>query len=229
MAHPSIAVIVPLLNERDRLPGLLQMLAGLHADEVVIVDGGSTDGTELLLAEAGLPWCRGRPGRAAQMNRGAEQCRSEILLFLHADTEITSIALQHLREVMSDPDRVVGGRFDVRLSGNAALFRIIEYFINLRSRLTKISTGDQGIFVRRDLFERVGGFPDQPLMEDIEFSKRLKREGRLACLRDKVTTSSRRWEKHGIIRTTMLMWKLRFLYWVGVTPERLARMYQYAR
>jgi len=123
-------------------------------------------------------------------------------------------------------ERVVGGRFDVRLSGRQPAFRVIEFFINLRSRLTRIATGDQAIFVRRSVFERLGGFPEQPLMEDVEFSRRLKREGRIACLRERVVTSSRRWERHGIARTVWLMWSLRLGYWLGADPERLRRWYR---
>lgn len=126
-------------------------------------------------------------------------------------------------------ESTVGGCFALRLSGSHPAFRIIEWFINVRSRLTRISTGDQCQFVRRDLFEVMGGFPEQPLMEDVEFARRLKRAGRIACLRDKVTTSSRRWEQHGILRTMLLMWKLRLLYWLGVAPERLAANYRDAR
>ena len=124
---------------------------------------------------------------------------------------------------------IAGGRLDVQLSGEGALFSLIAFMINLRSRLTGISTGDQCQFVRRELFEQLNGFPEQPLMEDIEFSHRLKRVGRTACLRDKVTTSSRRWEQHGLWRTMLLMWKLRLLYCLGMSPNRLAEMYHHAR
>jgi len=120
----------------------------------------------------------------------------------------------------------VGGRFDVSLSGPGFALRLIAWFINIRSRLSGISTGDQCQFVRRSVFEAMGGFPEQALMEDVEFSKRLKRHGRIACLREKVLTSSRRWEAHGVVRTVWLMWTLRFLYWLGVSPEKLAMMYR---
>jgi len=226
--RPSIAVVVPVLNEQGQLPALLGMLDSLGADEVVIVDGGSTDGTGTILAEGRSAWLTCRPGRARQMNAGAAGCKSDILLFIHADTKVTSNHLLAVRKVMSD-EEVVGGRFDVRLSGSPPAFRIIEWFINIRSRLTGISTGDQCQFVRRELFERMGGYPEQPLMEDIEFARHLKRAGRIACLRDKVTTSSRRWEQHGVFRTVLLMWKLRLYYWLGVTPERLAAFYRNAR
>jgi len=224
----TVAVVVPLLNEGGRLPALLEMLASLDADEVVLVDGGSADGSSELLAASGLNWCTSRQGRAAQMNSGAAQCRSDILLFIHADTEIVSTHLSAVREAMND-EETVGGHFDLRLSGSHSAYRIIEWFINARSRLTRISTGDQCQFVRRKAFEAMDGFPEQSLMEDVEFSKRLKLAGRIACLHDKVTTSSRRWEQHGILRTVMLMWKLRILYWFGINPERLAAIYRDAR
>ena len=226
--RPTVAVIVPTLNERERLPKLLEMLAGLSADEVILVDGRSTDDSDQLLAESGFQWIKSLSGRAVQMNRGAGECTSDILLFIHADTDICSSHISAVKEAMRS-DNSVGGRFDVHLSGNHPAFRLIEWMINLRSRLTKISTGDQCQFVHRTVFESLGGFPEQPLMEDIEFSKRLKRLGAMACLRDKVTTSSRRWEQSGIVRTIVLMWKLRLLYWLGISPERLAAMYCDAR
>jgi rSAM/selenodomain-associated transferase 2 len=224
----SIAVIVPVLNEVERLPGLLKMLNGLNVNEVVLVDGGSEDGSQKLLGQSEFRWLQSKKGRASQMNAGASICQSEILLFLHADTEVDAAAMASARDAMADSE-VVGGRFDLKLSGRHPMLRLIEQMINLRSRFTKISTGDQAMFVRRKLFEKLGGFSDQPLMEDVEFSRRLKQQGRVACLHDRVTTSSRRWEQSGMLRTILLMWKLRFLYWTGVSPERLARIYRDAR
>jgi rSAM/selenodomain-associated transferase 2 len=236
MSEITIAVVVPLFNEAERVPGLLKMLDGLNVDEVVLVDGGSQDGTlELLdhslhpsLQQSGFRWLQSKKGRAVQMNAGASICQSEIVLFLHADTEIDAAAIAATRDAMADSE-VLGGRFDLKLSGRHPMLRLIEQMINLRSRFTKISSGDQTMFVRRDVFERLGGFPNQPLMEDIEFSKRLKQKGRVACLRDRVTTSSRRWEKFGMFKTILLMWKLRLLYWAGVSPERLIKVYRDAR
>ncbi|MCF7820999.1 MAG: TIGR04283 family arsenosugar biosynthesis glycosyltransferase [Mariprofundaceae bacterium] len=228
MSDRTIAVVVPLLNEAKSLPQLFQLLDGLDADEIILVDGGSTDGSDQLLAESGFQWINSLSGRAVQMNKGAGECVSDILLFIHADTDICSSHISAVKEAMRSADNV-GGRFDVHLSGNRPAFRLIEWMINLRSRLTKISTGDQCQFVRRIVFESLGGFPEQPLMEDIELSKRLKQLGKIACLRDRVTTSSRRWEQFGIFRTILLMWKLRLLYWLGVPPQRLATMYRDAR
>ena len=228
MARPTIAVIVPLLNERERLLDLLEMLNELNADEVMLVDGGSTDGTREMISKARFSWCSSEAGRSLQMNRGAEQCRSGILLFIHADTLISSSHIAAVKEALTDT-AIVGGRFDISLSGRHAVFRVIEWMINVRSRLSRINTGDQCQFVRRDVFERLNGFPHQPLMEDIEFSKQLKRMGSVAALSDRVVTSSRRWEQHGIIRTILLMWKLRLLYWMGSSPDYLVKIYRDAR
>jgi len=221
-------VVVPLLNEAVTLPQLLQDLRQCEADELVLVDGGSSDKTQQILQESGLRWLTSGPGRGAQMNTGARVCESEIILFLHADTVISSSHIGILRELAAEP-AYMGGRFDVRLSGAHLALRVIEWFINLRSRLSSISTGDQAMFVRRDVFKTMGGFSDIPLMEDIDLARRLKRLGKVACLPQKVCTSSRRWEQHGFVRTVLLMWRMRLLYWLGVSPAKLAAMYREAR
>jgi len=221
----GIDIVVPVLNEAGALPALLADRRRLRRKAgFIFVDGGSCDGTVTLLRRAGVRWLASDPGRARQMNAGAAASNAEILLFLHVDTRLDSSHIEDVLQAMRDSD-VVGGRFDVRLSGRHPAFRVIEFFINLRSRLTRISTGDQAIFVRRDVFESLGGFPEQPLMEDVEFSKRLKRLGRIACLRRRVTTSSRRWECRGIARTVLLMWWLRLRYWLGADPAALERWY----
>ncbi|MDX8405373.1 MAG: TIGR04283 family arsenosugar biosynthesis glycosyltransferase [Mariprofundus sp.] len=227
-AEASIAVIVPVLNEQAALPLLLKRLQGLAVAEVVVVDGGSVDGSRELLDGAGIRWLSAGPGRAAQMNAGAATCEAGVLLFAHSDNVLDATSIAAIKAAMVQPE-CVGGRFDLRLSGTHPALRMIAWFINLRSRLSGISTGDQCQFVRRSVFERMGGFADLPLMEDIDFSKRLKRLGRIASLRQRVTTSSRRWENDGIINTVLLMWRLRLLYWLGVPAERLAHMYRQAR
>lgn len=194
----------------------------------MLVDGGSQDTSPQLLAESGLPWCCGPRGRAAQMNYAAAQCKADILLFLHIDTVIDQYAIEALLQSMNNQS-VVGGRFNLRLDASGLIFRVIETMINIRSRISRISTGDQAMFIRRSVFELMGGFPNLPLMEDIEMSHRLKLHGTTACLRQQVTTSARRWQQHGVMRTIMLMWKLRFLYWWGWPPEKLAEMYRNAR
>jgi len=216
---------VPVFNEEAVLPEWIANVHQLDADEWMVVDGGSTDNTCQLLEKSPLRWIRSEPGRAVQMNAGAQNASSDILLFIHSDTIIGSSHILAIQQAMQD-ESCVGGRFDVRLSGHGLALCVIAWFINMRSRLSGISTGDQCQFVRRSVFERMGGFPEQALMEDIEFSKRLKRHGRIACLSEKVVTSSRRWETHGVVRTVWLMWTLRFLYWIGVSPEKLASMYR---
>ena len=224
----TVAAVVPVYNEAKILPGMIARLSELGFNELVVVDGGSSDESELILMDSGLKWIASEQGRARQMNVGASECVSDILIFIHADTIFHPDCLRSLKRVVGSPE-VVGGRFDLRLSGGSLFYRLIEGFINLRSRISKISTGDQCLFVRRALFEKMGGFAELPLMEDIEFSKRLKRQGRVVCLKERVVTSSRRWEKKGVVKTILLMWKLRFFYWIGISPERLAELYRHAR
>jgi rSAM/selenodomain-associated transferase 2 len=226
--RPSIGVVVPILNESAILPSCLERLQGLGADAVILVDGGSSDGSEKMLRESGMRWIRAPRGRARQMNTGAAMLDSDILLFLHVDTIMDSSHIESLRLAMAD-STYVGGRFDVRLDGSHPVLALIGALINLRSRLSRISTGDQAVFVHRRLFEDMGGFADMPLMEDVDFGRRLKRCGRIACLRRRISTSGRRWEQHGIIRSVLLMWWLRLRFWLGTDPEVLARIYRDAR
>jgi rSAM/selenodomain-associated transferase 2 len=222
----DVSIIVPVLNEASFLPPLLGRLAALRERaEVIVVDGGSADGTANLARAAG--WVRvlaAARGRARQMNAGAAAATAEVLLFLHADTTLPPTALDEIRQALADPG-VVAGRFDVRLDNPRLLYRVVEALMNLRSRRTGIWTGDQAIFVRRSVFERLGGYPDMPLMEDVELTRRLKRAGRPACLRSRVLASARKWEREGALRTIALMWALRFLYMLGVSPARLHRWY----
>ena len=228
MAEKSVAIIVPVYNEEQQLKRNVQAFINLKADELIFVDGGSTDESVLFLQQSGVTCVASKPGRAIQMNLGSYIAKSDILVFIHVDTAISKSNIEAIRELFCQSD-VVGGRFDVRLSGPHPAFRMIETMINLRSRLSKISTGDQVQFVSRSVFESMHGFADMPLLEDVEFSKRLKKVGRIACLSERVVTSSRRWELHGIIRTVWLMWKIRLLYWLGVSPEKLAKIYRHAR
>lgn len=221
-----LSIIIPALNEATNLERLLLSLRVIcPGAEVIVVDGGSEDGTRAVVRR--FPWVRyvtsGR-GRARQMNAGAEVANGQNLLFLHADTLLPSEAEAAIVEAFHDP-AIVAGRFDVRFDSPRPIFMLIAFFINRRSRLTKICTGDQALFVRRQTFKEMGGYPDIPLMEDVELTKRLKRVGRMACLRSKVTTSARKWEREGVFRTILLMWSLRFLYFIGVSPDRLHRLY----
>lgn len=225
----SIAVIVPVFNEAQVLRESLQHFVDLKADELLFVDGGSSDNTLEILSQFGLNWISSTLGRAAQMNAGSKMLNSTILLFIHIDTALSESHLLTIKQLMSQSPKTVGGRFDVRLSGHHPAFRVIENMINMRSRLSKISTGDQAMFVRREVFEAMGGFADIPLLEDVEFSRRLKRIGQIACLHQQVVTSSRRWQLHGIVKTVWLMWKIRLLYWFNMSPQKLAILYRDAR
>lgn len=222
----SIAVIVPLLNEAEILPTLMNQLERLHQAgmQVIVVDGGSDDGTRERLAATAFHVIDGPRGRALQMNAGARHADAELLLFLHADTVLPDNSVQLI--IDSNTDDYCWGRFDVQITGEHFMLPVIARMMNWRSRLTKIATGDQALFMRREIFQQVNGFPQQSLMEDIEISKQLKRLGRPACLRQKVTTSGRRWQENGVWKTILLMWRLRFDYWRGVDASQLAGRYQ---
>lgn len=222
-----LSVIVPVLDEAEIIVASLERLQVLRArgHEVIVVDGGSTDGTAALAAQSADRVLFAPRGRASQMNVGANAARGEILLFLHADTFLSAEALRRLCACVYESGWK-WGRFDVRLSGRHWLLRVVEFCMNGRSRLTGIATGDQALFVRRSVFEAVGGFPVLPLMEDVAMSRLLKRVGRPLALRQRVVSSSRRWEQHGILRTIVLMWGLRFAFALGVSPDRLARRYE---
>lgn len=222
----SLSVIIPVWREAAGITETLQALKPIRgrAHEVIVVDAGSTDGT----AELARPLCdrvvNSEKGRAAQMNAGAAVARGDLLLFLHADTRLPESALEHLADFVHS--HRAWGRFNVRLSGQRPVFRVIAWFMNKRSRLTGICTGDQAMFVRRDVFEALAGFRPMPLMEDVEFSRRLCRMSRPFCIKEPVVTDSRRWEKYGTWRTIFLMWQLRWRYWRGESPESLAQIYR---
>lgn len=221
----ALAIVVPMLDEAATLPALLVHLAGWRARgcEVVLVDGGSRDDSVEMARAAGFRVLIAERGRARQMNAGAQACGRALLLFLHADTRLPEAADAVVCAALAVQ---AWGRFDVHIDGRPRMLRVVAALMNLRSRLSGIATGDQAIFVRRDVFEAVGGFPDQPLMEDIELSCRLLRVSRPACLRARVRTSGRRWEQRGVWRTIALMWRLRWAYWRGVPAERLAEAYR---
>ena len=192
--------------------------------EVIVVDGGSRDGTPAAahpLADRVLAAAR---GRASQMNAGADAATGDVLLFLHADTRLPPGADRAVLDGLAAAG-ASWGRFDVRIEGRSPLLGPVAWLMNRRSRLTGIATGDQAIFVTRAAFAAVGGFPALPLMEDVELSARLKRASTPLCLRDRVVTSGRRWESRGVVRTIVLMWWLRLRYFLGASPERLRRIY----
>ncbi|MDP2367471.1 TIGR04283 family arsenosugar biosynthesis glycosyltransferase [Rhodoferax sp.] len=223
----NIDIVVPVLNEAAswlRVQGRLVALAGHEGVKVWVVDGGSTDGTAALATQSGLSVIHSEAGRARQMNTGAAAGTGATLLFLHADTQLPPDWQPKLLAGLSA--RASWGRFDVRIEGQSALLRVVATLMNWRSRLSGIATGDQAMFMTRGAFDAVGGFPDQPLMEDIEISKRLLKLSRPACLRQRVTTSGRRWDTRGVWRTIFLMWRLRFAYWRGRSPAELAQAYR---
>ena len=222
----SLSIVIPALNEAAGIEAALKALQPLRVRgvELVLADGGSGD-TTVAVARPWVDTVVDAPrGRALQMNAGAARARADALMFKYADTR-----LPPLRDVLALQSLAEGacwGRFDVRIEGRPWMLRVVAALMNLRSRLSGIATGDQAIFVTRAAFERVGGFPAQPLMEDIEISRRLKRLGRPACLRARVCTSGRRWEQRGVWRTIVLMWRLRWRYWRGVPAARLAEAYR---
>jgi rSAM/selenodomain-associated transferase 2 len=223
-----LSIIVPTLDESVGIEAHLQALAPLRAvgAEVIVADGGSADDTAArarLLADRVLVAAR---GRASQMNAGAAAAAGDVLLFLHADTRLPAGANRFIERALATSDRL-WGRFDVRIEGRHPLLPLVARMMNLRSRLTGIATGDQAVFVRRDAFLRIGGYRDLALMEDIVLSRDLKALSRPACLSAEVTTSGRRWETRGVLRTILTMWRLRVAFFCGTDPRRLARAYGY--
>jgi rSAM/selenodomain-associated transferase 2 len=223
---PLLSFIVPVLNEADGIEHFLLSLRACCQQpcEIIVVDGGSSDATATLAA----PHCdhviASAKGRAAQMNAGARRSTGTLLCFVHADSSLPTAADQNIRAALGGGVRK-WGRFDVRLSGRHPLLRVVERLMNWRSRLTGIATGDQAIFMTRELYDSAGGFPEIALMEDIAMSRRLKSLGPPVCLSQRLITSSRRWEQQGVLRTILLMSKLRLLYFLGADPGRLAQRY----
>jgi rSAM/selenodomain-associated transferase 2 len=229
LTRSPLVIVMPVLNEASGIDAALLALAPLMARgaRVVVADGGSTDDT--------LAWARrfdgvevisAPRGRSVQMNAGAQAALGAgVLLFLHADTTLPPDADRLIAQALAS-GRQVWGRFDVRIAARARMLGVVAACMNLRSRCSGIATGDQAMFMTRAAFDAVGGFPVQPLMEDIELSKRLKRLSRPACLRQRVTTSGRRWEARGVWPTIVLMWRLRWAYWRGASPQALARQYE---
>ena len=220
----DISIVVPALDEEAQIAAALASARAPGVREVIVVDGGSRDATARVARQHADAVLSAPRGRAVQMNAGAAAAGGDVLLFLHADTRLPPGFDSAVLAALADP-AVVGGRFDLRLVPGTPLLRLVGGLINLRSRLSRIATGDQALFVRRSVFEALGGFAAIPLMEDVAFTQALKRRGRIACLREQVETSSRRWLRDGPLRTILLMWWLRLLYACGVAPERLRRRY----
>ena len=230
----QLSIIVPMVNEAQALSDFLGQLdhLGVRDDgrvEVIFVDGGSTDESAAIVSGSGHTLVGCDRGRALQMNRGADIARGAVLLFLHVDTRLPDdLSLDMLLTLTSQAPAGsvrVWGRFDVRIVGRHPLLPLVAGLMNVRSRLTGIATGDQGIFVKRATFSSLGGYADQPLMEDIDLSRRLKKISPPICIRQRLVTSGRRWDNNGLFRTVILMWRLRLAYWLGVPARRLAEAY----
>ena len=223
-----ISVVVPTLDEAASLAQTLTVARRHGAGEIVVADCGSRDATRDVAARLADAVIAAERGRAAQMNAGAAAARGDVLLFLHADTLLPDDFADAVTRALAAPD-AVAGFFAVALDAAGWRYRMIGRLISVRSRLTGIATGDQALFVRRDVFEALGGYAPLPLMEDIDLMRRLRRRGRVVALPQAVTTSARRWERHGVWRTILLMWTLRLAYYAGAPPDTLARWYRDAR
>lgn len=225
----TISVVIPVLNEQQTIVDALRLTPALGFHEIIVVDGASTDETPARVQSLGLARLLISPaGRARQLNVGAQAAQGTVLLFVHADTRLPPSAKSAIETALGERS-VIGGRFDVQFDIPSVWGYVISTLMNTRSRLTGIYTGDQALFVRKEIFDQLGGYSDIPLMEDIDLSIRLKRTGMTVALRERVTTSFRRWQQQGILKTILLMWMLRFLYWIGVSPHRLHTYYTSVR
>ncbi len=226
----QISVIVPAVNEAETIGGCLAQFRDAGGVEVVVVDGGSSDGTKEAVKASGVAGWLASPqkGRAFQMNYGAAATSGEVLLFLHADTHLPGDGLKLIADSMTDPE-VVGGRFRLGLSEDTWMFRLIALFSTFRSRYLGITYGDQGIYVRRSVFDRMGGFPALEIFEDSEFCSAASRLGRFVMLDAPVCSSTRRWRRWGVFGTVVRMWALRLLYICSVSDDRLSRRYRDVR
>lgn len=230
---PSLAIIVPILNEIDRLPLLLKELASINPEKTILVDGGSTDGTLEWLENyfsdqpSNQIFIQSAAGRAQQMNAGAEVADQDVLLFLHADTVLPESAKQDIEKTVSTG--FTWGRFNVAFDEECRVMSVIAFFINVRSRISSISTGDQAMFITREMFLSVNGFDDIALMEDVAMSKKLRKFSKPYALKSRVVTSARRWKQNGVVRTVIKMWWYRLAYFFGASPDSLAQGYRNVR
>jgi len=226
----GLSIVIPVLDEADAIAATLASVAAARARgaEVIVADGGSQDDTVAIARPLCDRVLLAPRGRALQLNAGAAASRGQVLCFLHADTRPPEGFDTSILERIGSQEQA-WGRFDVSIAGRHPALRVVATAMNLRSRITGIATGDQVIFATRRLFQAAGGFPEQPLMEDIEFSTRAKRIARPICLRDRAHTSGRRWERHGVAATIVLMWQLRLVYYFGADPRKLHERYRNTR
>lgn len=224
---PTLSIIIPALDEAEALPRLLEQLAPARerGAEIIVVDGGSRDDTVALAAAGGARVVHAERGRASQLQAGVEASSGEALWLLHADSDIDPFSDQHIIWNLAEYGRLWGW-FSLRLASGQWLLRVVARAINVRSRLSGIATGDQGIFVLRSALARIGGVPMQPLMEDVELCRRLKELGPPEVLLKRITTSARHWQRSGVLRTILLMWRLRLAYALGADPAELAQRYR---
>jgi len=223
-----LSIIIPTLNEENNIARVINDIKSsiqLENYEIIICDGGSSDKTTFIAESLCDQVVISPAGRGGQLNHGAKNAHGDILLFLHADTSLPIHFDKMITNAIATNPGKSWGRFDLRLSGEKVIFRIVERLINIRSRITFISTGDQCLFMTREIFENVNGFKHIPLMEDVDISKRLKNVCPPICIACPVVSSSRRWEEKGILRTILLMWWLRLLFYMGISPETLKRLY----
>jgi rSAM/selenodomain-associated transferase 2 len=228
IAQPLVSIILPVLEESSTLASVLHPLVGQPDVELIVVDGGSLDGTVDVARQFTTKVFKGARGRANQMNFGALQAKGDILLFLHGDTALPPSALERVRRSLSD-DTIVGGAFRLRIASTCRALKVVAWGANFRSRLLGLPYGDQALFVRRSVFEEIGGFAPWPLMEDVDLARRLRRAGRMVLLPEAVTTSARRWEREGVVRTTMRNSLLLVGFWAGCSPAWLAQWYRVIR
>ena len=226
MKAPLISVIIPALNEARTLASTLIPLQSLRQQdiEIILVDGGSSDSTLEIAKPLVDTVLESQQGRALQMNAGAASAKGDLLLFLHADTQLPSEAFSALRSLLQQ-QAGFWGRFDVTADSNRWIYRLVTRMMNLRSCITQVATGDQAIFIHRSLFLKSGGYPEIPLMEDIAISKKLRKLQRPVCLRNKAVISTRYWQNHGVVQSIFRMWRLRLVYFFGASPHRLVRQY----
>ncbi len=222
----KISIIIPALNEAETIETSLNRLQVYRQQghEIVVVDGGSSDKTAEISQPLVDQFLLSEPGRAIQMNLGAKQASGNLLLFLHVDTIVSDSCFTELLNL--ELNKKIWGRFDVKLSNSKFIYKVIAFFMNLRSRITSIATGDQCIFITKKLFSSIKGYPEVALMEDIAISKKLRKYHKPICLKETVVTSARRWEKNGVLKTILLMWYLRLAYFFNVSPKKLNALYE---